>query len=393
MLVITPWFPSRPTDQSGNFVLHSVQALRNAGIALSVIVTRPWTPRMLGKLRPEWDRPPLHRETFDPALHITVSHFPSIPRSYLNEFAGPLFRLGTRASISRQIRQTAPDLIHAHTELAGYAIRPIARACGIPVVVTLHGINTESRLLDTPWKRRRMREALCAAKRVVLVGEPLRAHFSALAGREDHFRIVPNGFTVPDRAAGTAFGNANSFLRLISVSNLHEGKGIDLTLRALARLRQSGATNWSYEIVGDGAERSRLEAITDVLGLRDRVSFHGRMPHDEAMRVLSRADVFVLPSYREAFGIAYLEAMALGLLAIGVSGQGPEAFIAHEGTGLLVRPNDVESLFDAMRRVTEDVSEMRRIAAAGQRLVRADFTWAAHAQKLIAVYREALGES
>jgi glycosyltransferase involved in cell wall biosynthesis len=116
------------------------------------------------------------------------------------------------------------------------------------------------------------------------------------------------------------------------------------------------------------------------------------MPHDAAMRVLAQANVFVLPSYREAFGIAYLEAMALGLLAIGVSGQGPEAFITHERTGLLVRPNDVESLVATMGAVLDNAGEMRRIATAGQRLVRVQFTWATHAQKLMAVYREALGE-
>ena len=199
-----------------------------------------------------------------------------------------------------------------------------------------------------------MRDALCAMKRVVLVGEPLRPYFAALAGRDDHFRVVPNGFAVPDRVADPRPEGWGPNLRWISVSNLHEGKGVDLTLQALARLRQAGSATWSYDIVGDGAERPRLEAMTDALGLRDRVTFHGRMPHDAAMRVLAQADVFVLPSYREAFGIAYLEAMALGLLAIGVSGQGPEAFIAHERTGLLVRPNDVESLFATMKSVLEN---------------------------------------
>ena len=181
-------------------------------------------------------------------------------------------------------------------------------------------------------------------------------------------------------------------MRWISVSNLHEGKGIDLTLRALARLQQEGLENWTYEIVGGGAERARLDAMTDALGLRDKVIFHGKLPHDQAMRLLAQADVFVLPSYREAFGIAYLEAMAMGLLAIAVSGQGPEAFIAHRRTGLLVRPDDSEALFMAMKTVLENGPEMRRIAAAGQRLVRTEFTWPRHAEKLMAVYREALGE-
>src|SRR5208283_4644968 len=128
-------------------------------------------------------------------------------------------------------------------------------------------------------------------------------------------------------------------------------------------------------------------AMTDALGLRDKVTFHGKLPHDQAMRLLARADVFVLPSCPEAFGIAYLEAMAMGLLAIAVSGQGPEAFIANGRTGLLVRLGDSEDLFLAMKTVLENGPKMRLIAAAGQQLVRTEFTWARHAEKLVAVYR------
>jgi glycosyltransferase involved in cell wall biosynthesis len=392
VLVITPWFPNEPEDQSGNFVLHSVEALHDAGVVLSVIVAQPWTPRPFGWLHSDWNRPPLRRQMFNPNLHLQVAHFPSIPRSYWNELSAPLFRVGTRASIIRVARQMSPRVIHAHTEAVGYGVLPVARELGIPLVITLHGINPERRLLDTQWKRRRLRDTLHDAARVVLVGEPLRAHFGSFAEREDNFRVVANGFSVPDPCADPRPEKWGATLRWISVSNLHEGKGIDLTLQALAKMRHEGLENWTYEIVGGGAERARLEAMTDALELRDKVIFHGRLPHDQAMRLLAKADVFVLPSYREAFGIAYLEAMAMGLLAIAVSGQGPELFIAHRRTGLLVRPDDPEALFEAMKTVLENGPEMRRIAAAGQRLVRKEFTWARHAEKLVAVYREALGE-
>ena len=391
-LVITPWFPNEPADQSGNFILHSVEALRDAGVVLSVIVARPWTPRPFGWLHPDWNRPPLRMHMFDPNLKLHVSHFPSIPRSYWNELYGPLFRAGTRAPIVCAARQLAPQVIHAHTEAVGYGVLPVARELGIPLVITLHGINPERRLLDSQWKRRRLVDALRDASRVVLVGEPLRAYFGGLAGREANFRVVPNGFAVPDPCADPPPEKWGATLRWISVSNLHEGKGIDLTLQALAKLRQEGLENWTYEIVGGGAEQAHLDAMTDALGLRDKVIFHGKLPHDRAMRLLAKADVFVLPSYREAFGIAYLEAMAMGLLAIAVSGQGPEAFIAHKRTGLARRPNDCEALFVAMKTVLENAPEMRRIAAAGQRLVRTEITWARHAEKLVAVYLEALGE-
>jgi glycosyltransferase involved in cell wall biosynthesis len=71
--------------------------------------------------------------------------------------------------------------------------------------------------------------------------------------------------------------------------------------------------------------------------LDSKVELAGARPHEEIPQYLAAADVFILPSYREAFGIAYLEAMAAGLLVVGVRDQGPSAFIEHGISGLLVR--------------------------------------------------------
>ncbi len=390
VLVVTPWFPGDPQDPSGSFVLHSVTALREAGVAVSVLVVRPWTPRILAAFHPDWRRPRVRTGLFDTALNVEVAHHLSIPRNYWNELAGPLFRAGTRRAIVRRARAFRPDVLHVHTEGVGHAIRPIAAGLRLPFVVTVHGINPAPRLLDTPWKRRRMHDALNAAARVVLVGEPLRATYAELAGRDDRFRVVPNGFALPEAPQGGAPDAHDGTLRWISVANLHEGKGIDLVLRALGRLAHEGMVDWTYDVVGEGAERVRLEALTAELGLRGKVAFHGRLPHNVTLRRVACADAFVLPSYREAFGIAYVEAMALGLLAIGVAGQGPSAFIEDGVTGLLVRPNDVDALCTAMRSAMEERPAMRAIAAAGQRHVCAEYTWARHAEKLAAVLAEAV---
>ena len=114
--------------------------------------------------------------------------------------------------------------------------------------------------------------------------------------------------------------------------------------------------------------------------------------HDATLAALAEADVFVLPSYREAFGVAYVEAMAAGLLTIGVVGQGPEAFIRHEETGLLVQPRDVASIVNALRWVMHNRERMLHLALAGRDLVWREFTWGQHAVKLTAVYEEAVLE-
>jgi glycosyltransferase involved in cell wall biosynthesis len=118
------------------------------------------------------------------------------------------------------------------------------------------------------------------------------------------------------------------------------------------------------------------------------VNFIGAQPHELIYDLLCGADIFVLPSYREAFGIAYLEAMAAGLVTIGVQGQGPEAFIEHGKTGYLVEPRNPRSLANCILNIAADRDTARRVSTTGSDLVRNEFTWDAHARHLHNVYRE-----
>jgi glycosyltransferase involved in cell wall biosynthesis len=282
-------------------------------------------------------------------------------------------------------RALRADVVHAHTEIPGVTAVRVAADLGLPSVVTIHGINTDSRL-NAPRQRACYREHLSRASRIVLVGEPLRDHVAAIVGRSDHFRIVHNGFRPPGDDVAQA--DWTRPLRLVSVSNLHEGKGIDLTLAALRRLEDSGVADWTYNVVGGGNQAVALRQLARDLGLSAKVTFSGPCDHDEVYRHLARANVFVLPSYVEAFGIAYLEAMSLGLLAIGVRGQGPSGFIREGENGFLVEPRSADSLHACFLRVGNDMPGMRKIAARGRDHVRRNLTWRSHAEHLTAVFAE-----
>jgi len=397
VLTITPWFPNYPEDGRYNFILNSVEALRQRGNQLALLVTRPWTPRAFGWFHSDWQRSKLQKELFDTALGIQIQQYISLPRNYCHYAIWELFRLRMAPKIESMAREISAQVIHAHTELAAFAAVPVARKLGIPVVVTLHGINMATRQLDTQKKKARLRKVLAGADQVVLVGEPLRDYFVPLAGGDDNFCVVPNGFFLPNtlhatdpQLHATEPQLEDATLRLISISNLHEGKGIDLSLKALAELSQRGLRDWHYTIVGDGAERSRLEEMVDRKGLRDRVVFLGHLPHLEALSKLANADVFLLPSYREAFGVAYLEAMASGLLTIGVKGQGPEVFIQDGETGFLVHPLKVEAIAERLEFIMRNKEECRRIAGRGGDIVTTEFTWERHAEKLMTVYSKVM---
>jgi glycosyltransferase involved in cell wall biosynthesis len=296
-------------------------------------------------------------------------------------------------AFERLARAVAAEVIHVQTEgLAPVAAR-VAHKLDLPLVVTLHGVNAHPRYLRSRYQQRRLRPALASADSVILVGEPLREFFKSYLGSDRNFAVVPNGIDVPlpgPQRPSLAKGPR----RLVSVANLHEGKGIDLTLRALARLASEGICDWTYRIVGDGRERVPLQKLTAELALAGQVTFVGPVRHAEIFDHLAGNEIFVLPSYREAFGIAYLEAMGAGLLAIGVTDQGPAQFIRDGDNGLLVPPRNVEALTHVLRGVlTGDRQRWREMADKGRETVRNAYTWGHHATKLIGLYEQVIFES
>jgi glycosyltransferase involved in cell wall biosynthesis len=340
---------------------------------------------------PQWMRGDVDSAAFGGLGSVRCLRYPGVPGARFRRLSNRSmdFRLGD--ALARMLRQAEAQLVHVHTEGLAPAAVQTAHASGVRSVVTLHGINTDRRYLHARAQRDRIGGALNDVDRVVLVGEPLRSFFKDFVGRDDHFRVVPNGFdasALPPHVRPLLQPCAT--VRFISVSHLHEGKGIDIALRALARVRERGLEDWAYTIVGSGYQRDELVALTYELGLDKKITFAGAQPPRRVFELLAEADVFVLPSYREAFGIAYLEAMATGLVTIGVRGEGPSAFIESGRNGFLVEPRDPEDLAKLLLQISADPERMRAIGAAGRETVRSGFTWDAHADKLLACYREML---
>ena len=142
VLVLTPWFPDRPGDRQGNFVYGSVAALVRQEVAVSVLVTRPWVPGFMDRLRPAGARGRLEPAAFGDMPIVELVRFPSIPRNHLRPLSNWLYARRVGPALENLARRSRVDLIHAHTEGAAAIAVRIARKLDIPAVVTIHGINT-----------------------------------------------------------------------------------------------------------------------------------------------------------------------------------------------------------------------------------------------------------
>jgi phosphatidyl-myo-inositol dimannoside synthase len=166
---------------------------------------------------------------------------------------------------------------------------------------------------------------------------------------------------------------------MITIGRLQRRKGHDRAIEALANVRDA-VPGLRYAIVGDGEERSRLEALARSLGLQERVVFAGAVAAADLPQYYAAADFFVHPNRQdgndfEGFGMVFLEAAAAGLPVIaGRSGGVPEA-VAEGVTGLLVSGTDAGELGDAIVRLAMSPDLRQQLGTAGRTRAATAFTW------------------
>ena len=283
------------------------------------------------------------------------------------------------------------DVLHAHCIVPpGHAAaRWIARrdATSRPaLVVSAHGpdmivVHERSRIA-----RSASVTALRTADLVMANSGWAQRRCEAIAGGPLPARVVHLGADVPPADA-----QKRPTPTLVTVAHLAPRKRHAIVLRALARLRADRGMTPDYLVIGDGPCRPALEQLARELGIAAQVRFLGQLPHAQALAELPSCDVFAMAGVEEPFGVAYVEAMAAGLPAIGGRGEGGPEDIAAAGEGmLLVQPGDEAELADALARLLGDRTAAARLGAAARATVERSFTWDRCGAVTVDAYDEAL---
>jgi glycosyltransferase involved in cell wall biosynthesis len=281
------------------------------------------------------------------------------------------------------------DVVHSHDRRSGLWVRLGPRPDRWAVRAhTLHGL-PEPFLpppvgLARPGLRARLAYAGLErglAGRTDLLIAPSEAAAELLASRvgyaREQIRVVPNGVDLPAEpvAGGTLVG---------TLSALEPVKGVDVFLRAAAVLSRE-RPRLRFAVFGTGTEEAALRRLATALGLDGRLDFRGHVP---AAAALSELAVLVLPSFMETSGLALLEAMAAGVVAVATRVGGvPET--APAGTVELVAPGDAAALAGAVARLLDDPALAAARREAG-RAVAAARSSVATARAMLFEYEAAL---
>jgi colanic acid/amylovoran biosynthesis glycosyltransferase len=163
-------------------------------------------------------------------------------------------------------------------------------------------------------------------------------------------------------------GATNATFRVMTVARLHPAKGHDVAMRAIAGLRSAGR-EVQLTLIGAGPEQDALQELRGKLDLDGCVEFAGSLSEDEVIDRLRSADAFMLASRSEPLGVAYMEAMALGLPTIGTAAGGVGEIITNEHDGLLIPPEDDEQLAAAVARLMDDPELRARLGGNARRTI------------------------
>jgi starch synthase len=181
-------------------------------------------------------------------------------------------------------------------------------------------------------------------------------------------------------------------VRVCFLGRLVPLKNCNIVIRSAAALIRGKKIR--LDIVGDGWDRRNLKALTRELGLEKDVTFHGWLPHPQAMEILARSHIMALPSIREFGGGVVVEAMARGVVPIVVRYGGPSDLV-EEGYGISLalknEPDTIQDLERVLKELVKNPDRIRQLGGAARAKARSTFTWERKTELLAAVMNHAMG--
>jgi glycosyltransferase involved in cell wall biosynthesis len=382
--IVAEYYPRRRDPALGIWAHRQALAARDAGAEVKVLVLeRPVPPS--ATLRRPWKLPgALTRLARQPSR----DELDGIEIRYVRFLAGDRKRTYTtwheRAAeplgeALGALREEWPfELVHAHYALpAGGAALEFTRANDVPLVVSVHGGDLLGPLLQNDDARASVRGVLAAAAEVLCNSRATLDGVARLLGDSERARVVHLGAEAPADPPPKRERPTVSTLAHVIPRKRHAD-----VLEAVERLED---VDWL--VIGEGPELPELRRGVERAGISQRVEFAGQLEPGEALRQLATTHVMALPSEDEAFGVAYVEALACGVPAIGLETEGGPSEIASLGPGMLLVPPRNPDELRATIRIALDDHELPQLA---RRTAVEHFSWDRCGRNTVAAYRDAL---
>lgn len=403
VLVLSDLFPQPARPAFGIFVERQTTHTQQYCDNVVVSPFRLFPPLALIKhfsrpalLRRQWQQwrqtiqtTPFHSDAF--GYPVYYPRYTSPPHQFMYAAWG-LWAYPMLQGLLRQLHtQYQFDLIHCHYANPAGVIGLLARRwMQVPLLVSVHGA-------DVTYTARQNAASAAIIRQVFQQSDALIANsqwtarlmrYYGAAGRP--VDVIRLGGDHPAHIGATSRPACDRRIHLLTVGYLEERKGHRYVLEAIQQLITAGY-DLHWTIVGDGDQWAVLKQMTQKQGVAEMITFAGYKAHQEVWPYFADCDIFVLPSWNEAFGIVYVEALSMGKPVIGCVGEGgPEELRALGDCIELVQPRDVTSLVGALKRLIDNPQRRQQLGTTGRQIVEEYFRWERNATETSALYERLL---
>lgn len=344
-----------------------------------------------------------------------VVHIPAGPEYPLPkpELAGHLPTFAREIQRWATEKQIHYDLIHSHYWMSGIAAGILKQTWGVPVLQMFHTLALmKNRIARSPaeiegeYRINGERQVMQSVEKIVAATQAEEAQLQLLYQvPREKITIIPPGvdigrfYHIPADEAKEVIGHGKCPRLLLFVGRIEPLKGIDTLIRALAILRHNGAMDhecYSLAIIGGEpdappedmtAEMARLKTLCHELDLDDLVVFLGKRSQETLPYYYSAAEILIMPSHYESFGMVALEAMACGTPVV-TSQVGGLAFLVQDGiTGFVVPSGDDESLARTLEKLMRDPELREKLGKQAAEYAHF-YSWDKIASRVKSVYEE-----
>jgi len=207
---------------------------------------------------------------------------------------------------------------------------------------------------------------------------------------EEKIKHLPNPFDVSEvpfkyNVENNLRFNESNDIKLTTVADLRELKGIKYGIKAVAELQSEGVFV-EYHIIGDGKESNSLKALADELDISESVTFHGHLHRQKVLEHLAQSDLFLLPSLEEGFGMVILEAQAAGLPVVATDTGGIPEALNTDAANYLVHPGDSNAIASAIADIADSRDSWPVIGEKNRQYVKNRYSLDGYLSELVKIY-------
>jgi glycosyltransferase involved in cell wall biosynthesis len=290
------------------------------------------------------------------------------------------------------------DILHGHGiwQMPVHHMAQLARKKNIPYIITPRGMLEPWALNAGKWKkklalafyqRKDLAKAACIHATAQMEADSIRK-----LGFKNPVAVIPNGIDISEFPVLTEKPKKENNT-LLFLSRIHPKKGIENLIEAWKQLNKSLRQNWQIEIAGNGDKIyiTTLQKLIDKKGLSEEIKIIGPQFGEAKLATYSRADLFVLPTYSENFGVVIAEALACGVPVITTNGTPWHELNSHHA-GWCINIGD-QPLVEALQEALQLPIEKRRVMGQnGRKLVEEKYSIEAVASQMIQLYKWILKE-